>query len=219
MSKIRSSSSSQYEYISKFIQNVSEDHFEEIRNSAPTELQHMQITAVEGSILRWLIATQQPTFALEIGTFVGYSTAWLAAGMQHGSTLISVEKSHERLAIAKNNLEKYNFKCEVKLYLNDGKSKEERDINLQKLLAEFGVNFGFVFCDGAKSEYMHCFQTTSKYLKKGGLFVADNVTSFHSNTSNVGNAIDAFNSHVCTNDAFDTTIIPTCDGLMIARKK
>ncbi|WPX97541.1 O-methyltransferase [Candidatus Fokinia crypta] len=219
MSKIRTSPSSQYEYISKFIKNEQHSCFEKIRDSAPAELSHMQITSVEGSILRWLVATQQPTLALEIGTFVGYSTAWLADHMHYDSTLISIEKSYERLELAKRNIERCHFKCEIQLLLNDGKSKEERDANLRKILEKYGDNFGLIFCDGAKAEYINYFQTTSKYLKKGGLFIADNVTSFHSCTSDIGNAIDAFNSYVCSNDAFDTTIIPTCDGLMIARKK
>jgi predicted O-methyltransferase YrrM len=93
------------------------DYFEVDRNylRAPEAIERIQARTKEldfgmaseprtGALLQTLAATKPAGRLLELGTGTGMATAWLLAGMDAASTLISVDASEEVQAVARESL-------------------------------------------------------------------------------------------------------------------
>ncbi|KAJ2802543.1 hypothetical protein H4S07_004669, partial [Coemansia furcata] len=70
----------------------------------PAEAQKM-ISPLQGAFMRHLVSTQRPKSVLELGSYIGYSTIWLAQGLQAvpGSTLCTCESDRTIAHIAEEN--------------------------------------------------------------------------------------------------------------------
>ena len=60
----------------------------------------MQVSAYEGYMLQWLVQLSGAKNILEIGTFMGTSTLWMAQGMGEGGHITALEFSAEYAAAA-----------------------------------------------------------------------------------------------------------------------
>lgn len=109
--------------------------------------------------------------ALELGTSNGYSAIWLADALKKtGGNLITIEFWEKRLSLARE-----NFKlCALNDIITPICSSAVPA--LEKLKNEC-KKFDFVFMDANKLEYVKYFELIDPMLEKGGMIVADNITS------------------------------------------
>lgn len=114
------------------------------------------------SLLRTLAASKPSGKFLELGTGTGLSTSWILDGMDHTSTLISIDNDPLFLEIAKDNL---GFDNRLNLVLADaGKWIEENKTR----------KFDYIFADTWHGKYLLLDEVLSM-LNKGGLYIIDDM--------------------------------------------
>ncbi len=179
----------------------------------------MQVSPVEGRLLAWMVGVAGAANILEIGTFVGYSTLWMASALPEGGKIITLEADIRHAEIAAGFFERSDKNIDIL----QGKA-------LGLLDSQFPISdsrFDLIFIDAAKAEYPEYLEKVTPMLRTGGLLVADNTLLFgavfgqpRKNVSATAiEAIKKFNNMLANNDVWDSTMIPTIEGLTIARKK
>lgn len=147
---------------------------------------------------------------LEIGTSNGYSAIWICNALQKtGGHLVSIEFWQKRIDLAEANLEHCGLqnlatiKCGSAFTLIQELTPE--DFKTDKL------ELDMVFIDANKSEYIKYFELGHPLLKKGGIILADNVSSHQ---ESVQPFLDVIYSH----KDYQTQLLPFDGGLLMALK-
>lgn len=154
---------------------------------------------------------------LEIGTAIGFSTAWLA--VETGAVVDTVEKDPKRRDRALGFWKSVGIEDRINSYLGDA------DVLVPKLAAE--NRYDFVFIDAAKSRYSDYLDAVYPSLEKGGAVFADNVYYLglvkgdayppHKHRTIVTN-MRAFLKKISDAEKFDTTLYDTEDGTAVCVK-
>jgi len=207
---------SSYAYIAENFA-VEDDLLQEIRTAGEKLMPGMQVSAVEGRLLQWLARSINAENILEIGSFVGYSSLWLARALPTNGKLISLEYNPVHAQIAESFFTKTNLPIE----LRPGKALETLD-----KMAEEKPLFDLIFIDAAKMEYTEYLSKTAPLLRKGGLLIADNTLLFGAlhdepRIKTSAKAIETmrnFNHQLASSPDWDSMLIPTMEGLTVARK-
>ena len=160
-----------------------------------------------------------PSKILEIGSAIGYSG--LCILFASSASLVTIEKDEERVAMARQNFERYNVAERVQLINDDA-------LKVLTNLAEEGSQFDFVFLDGPKGQYHKYLPLLTKLLVKGGTLFADNVSVMglvdstepiaHKHRTMVVN-MRKFLSDVSSSTQFESQILKVEDGILIAKRK
>jgi predicted O-methyltransferase YrrM len=188
----------------------------------------ISLSAAEGRLLKFFAALIAAEKVVEIGTLTGYSALWLLSGMKKGK-FWTIEKDPTHAQIAKQIFAK--FEGEVSISAIEGDARVE----LEKL-GPFGP-FDLVFIDANKSAYLDYLNWAKAHLRVGGLIIADNV--FLSGSvygAGVGDSVGGsfgngakfsekqikfmqdFNNQLMNSDQFSSVIVPTAEGLLVARR-
>ncbi len=114
------------------------------------------------SLLRTLAASKPSGKFLELGTGTGLSTSWILDGMDHNSSLISIDNDSLFLEIAKRFLENDN---RLNLICTDGGKWIEENRH-QK--------FDYIFADTWHGKYL-LLDEVLVMLNKGGLYIIDDM--------------------------------------------
>ncbi len=175
----------------------------------------MQISAGEGKLLYLLAKMIGARRILEIGTFVGYSALWLARALPPEGQLITLEADSRHAEIASD----FFRQSRLPVTLVSGDAKASID-------ALHGP-FDLVFIDADKSSYLYYLEQCLPLLRSGGLMIGDNTLLFGAMTGSprqkvsqtAETAMRAFNVQMADSEALEGVLIPTDEGLSIARKR
>jgi caffeoyl-CoA O-methyltransferase len=129
----------------------------------------MSISSNQGSFLQLLVRLTRAERVLEIGTFVGYSTIWLARGLTRTGRLITLEFDPVHAELARANIDKAGVGDLVELRTGRG-----LDL-LPELEKESAGPFDLIFIDADKPPYAEYYQWALKLSRPGTLLVFDNV--------------------------------------------
>jgi caffeoyl-CoA O-methyltransferase len=129
----------------------------------------MSISSNQGSFLQLLVRLVRAERVLEIGTFVGYSTIWLARGLGPTGRLITLEFDPVHAGLARDNIRRAGVSDLVDLRTGRG-----LDL-LPRLVAESAGPFDLIFIDADKPPYADYYQWALKLSRPGTLIVFDNV--------------------------------------------
>src|SRR5262245_52314221 len=88
-----------------------------LKSSAAAGLPSIQVTPNQGRLLMLLAQIQGARNILEIGTLGGYSTSWLARGLQPGGRLITLEIDRRSAEVARANIDRAGLSHAVELRL------------------------------------------------------------------------------------------------------
>ena len=130
-------------------------------------LPDMSISPIQGSFLQLLGRLTKAQNILEIGTFAGYSTIWLARSLSGRGRLITLEFDPIHAAIAKKNFERAGLTGLIDLRVGKG-------LDLLPQL-EKESPFDMIFIDADKPPYLEYFQWALRLSRPGTLLVFDNV--------------------------------------------
>jgi predicted O-methyltransferase YrrM len=175
---------------------------------------HMLSGALQGKFLEMISRLINPTYILEIGTFLGYSALCLAKGLKPEGELHTLEIDEETAATARENFKK--SKTANKIILHTG--------NALELLNRIDKPWDLVFLDADKTGYTDYYQALVPKLKSGSLILADNVL-FHGQVlekevkGKSAKAIQAFNELIREDDRVEKMMLTLRDGLYLIRKK
>ncbi len=172
---------------------------------------------VQGRLLTMLVQMMRPERVLEIGTFTGYSALCIAAGLETGCELHTVEVDDELEGIASSFFERSEH-C-AKIHHHIGSALE--------LAPKLGLVFDMVFMDGDKREYPAYYDMLMDggLLKSGSVIIADNilwsgkvVEPLQRGDKHTKALLD-FNRTVVEDPRVECVILPIRDGLTLIRVK
>jgi caffeoyl-CoA O-methyltransferase len=175
---------------------------------------HMLSGPIQGKFLEMISLLINPTYILEIGTFLGYSALCLSRGLKTNGELHTLENDERSAAIARENFK--NSKTGNKIILHTG--------NALELLDNIDRPWDLVFIDADKTAYTAYYEVLIPRLRSGGLILADNVL-FHGQVleKNIKGknalAIQAFNDRVMSDERVDKMMLTLRDGVYLIRKK
>jgi len=180
---------------------------------------HMQISPEQGQFMCFLVELMGATHLLELGTFTGYSTLWLALALPEQGRILTCDINTDWTAIAK----KYWARAELseKIELRLGKAAE----TLDQLLADGKANaFDFVFIDADKVNYLDYYEKSLQLVRSGGLIVIDNVFQEGRVADLACHApavqtIRQLNDALLQDDRVSLSMLPIGDGVTLVRKK
>lgn len=168
---------------------------------------------LQGQFLRLLSMIQGPRRILEVGTFTGYGTLCLAAGLTSGGHMDTVEVNDELAWIIRKYLRKAGLEEQVALHLGDA----------MDLLPTLPGPYDLVFLDAGKHDYIRHYELVMEKVNPGGLILADNVLwsgkVVEKPEDPDARLLHQFNEHVQRDERVENVLLPLRDGLMIARKR
>lgn len=175
----------------------------------------MMIAEDEGSFLSVLVGALAPRFAVEVGTFTGYSSLFIAKALPPGGKLLCCDVNEEWARIG----EPYWRRAGVaeKIDLRIAPALE----TLRALPDEETIDFAFL--DADKANYTAYYEEILKRTRKNGLIAADNVLwhnwlldAADQHPEAVG--VREFNDHILRDTRVQTSMIHVADGITLIRK-
>ena len=149
----------------------------------------------------------------ELGSAIGYSTAFFARAVGKGGQVFYTDGSQENASRATGYLEKMGLADRVVIKVGDA---------VTALEATTGY-YDVIFIDVDKDGYPAALQAAAPRVRKGGYLLADNVLwsgrvvdSSQRDANTEG--IRAFNQRLFSLDEFKSVIVPLRDGVAIARR-
>ena len=128
-----------------------------------------EVSATQGKFLYLLAKIKGAKRILEIGTFVGYSTIWLAKALPNDGALISLEFETEFADMARKNIERAGFSDKVQVI--QGAAAD----SLNALIAQKTEPLDMIFIDADKPSYPIYLELSLKLSKSGTVIYADNI--------------------------------------------
>jgi caffeoyl-CoA O-methyltransferase len=130
----------------------------------------MQIAPEQGQFLHLLVRLLGARKTLEVGVFMGYSSAWVALALPAHGKVVACDVSEEYTALARHTWRAAGIESRIDLRLAPAIE------TLDALIAEGdGGTFDFAFIDADKQNYSNYYERALELLRPGGLMVADNV--------------------------------------------
>ncbi|MGH9858685.1 MAG: O-methyltransferase [Candidatus Acidiferrales bacterium] len=151
----------------------------------------------------------------EMGSAIGYSTIWLAQAAGPSGRVYYTDGDPEKARRAAAYFKRAGVASRITILVGDSAT----------MLARTPGKFDLIFCDVDKHQYPASFRKAVPRLKRGGLFVADNVL-WSGRVTRKANRADAntrgirqFNRLLFTARELEPVIVPLRDGIAIARTK
>jgi caffeoyl-CoA O-methyltransferase len=149
----------------------------------------------------------------ELGSAIGYSTIWWAQAVGAKGRVIYTDGDSKNAERARGYFDRAGVTARIQVHVGDA----------LEYLSEQKQEFDIIFNDVDKEDYPRVLRLVSPRLRKGGLFITDNVLwSGHvaeKNPDATTKAILEFNRLLCASPDFYTTLLPIRDGLAVALKK
>ncbi|MFZ0803021.1 MAG: O-methyltransferase [Terriglobales bacterium] len=169
---------------------------------------------VVGRILHQLAIMIGAKTVFEMGSAVGYSTIWWARAVGKDGRVFYTDGDRKNATEARKYFERAGVADRITVGVGDA----------LELLSEQKREFDVIFCDVDKEDYPRVLRLVGPRLRKGGLFVTDNVlwsgkVADKKNTEPSTKAILEFNRLLYRSPDLFTTILPVRDGVAVALKK
>ena len=192
--------------------------------------EEIMISSAEGRLIAFQVSLSKCCHALEIGALTGYSGLWILWALRDQQvnkiSFTSFEKDPVHADISRQILEEATGdwwkdpagRPQVRVIEGDAEEK----------LREFdSTNLDLVFIDGNKAAYGKYLDWTEKNLQAGGLLIADNVFLAGQVYEEVAEGFSAkqvtvmkaFNQRLTDSTKWQSALIPSSEGLFLARKK
>lgn len=178
----------------------------------------MQSSPESANLVALLIEIIGARNVIELGTFIGYGTLWMARAVGPGGRIVACDIEPKFPAIGRPYWEKAGVADRIDLRIGPALA------TLDALLAEGKAGgFDVVFIDADKSNYPNYMERGLKLLRVGGLLLVDNVlwsgdvidpAKSDADTA----AIRVLNARLYEDARVHLSMVPISDGLTIARK-
>jgi len=165
-------------------------------------------------VLQQLALTINAKTVFELGSAIGYSTIWWAQAVGEKGRVIYTDGDPKNAERARGYFARAGVSNRITLHTGDA----------LEVLSEQKQQYDIIFNDVDKEDYPRVLRLVSSRLRKGGLFITDNVlwsgrvAEKNPKTAQT-KAIMEFNRLLYNSTDFFTTILPIRDGLAVALKK
>jgi caffeoyl-CoA O-methyltransferase len=169
---------------------------------------------IEGRFLELLVHGLAAKRVIELGTYSGYGTLSMAAGLPEGGRIDSCEISEEHAAVARRYLERAGYADRVTVHVGPALD------TIRTLDGEFD----FVFIDADKANYLAYYEEVLPRLSAQGLIAADNTlwsgrVLDESDESEDTRAIREFNERVVADERVKSVMLTVRDGITLIRRR
>ena len=179
-------------------------------------LAFMQVAPDQGTFLSLLVGAVRPLFAVEVGTFTGYSSLAIARALPEGGRLLCCDVSEEWTTVARHHWEAAGVADRIDLVIGPATD------TLAGLPAEAQVDFAFI--DADKGGYLSYYEALVPRLSPHGLIAVDNVLwsgrvvdPDAEDADTV--AIRAFNDHVAADPRVEAVMLSVGDGVTLIGRR
>ncbi|HVA03785.1 MAG TPA: class I SAM-dependent methyltransferase [Acidimicrobiales bacterium] len=174
----------------------------------------MMVGALEGRFLEMLVFALRPSWVLEIGTFSGYSSLSMAAGLPPGGRITTCELSPVHAAAARSHIVASPYPDAIEVI--EGPALDT--------VAKLDGPFDLVFIDADKNNYLAYYEAVLGKLSPSGLIAADNTlwsgrVVDDTDLSDDTRAIRTFNDAVVADPRVVCVQMTIRDGVTLIRKK
>tara|TARA_A100000171_G_scaffold51090_1_gene64346 strand:+ start:881 stop:1558 length:678 start_codon:yes stop_codon:yes gene_type:complete len=172
-----------------------------------------------GKTLHLLIALTNPQKIIEIGTHAGCSMIWMARALSKEAHLYTIERSPDRLPLAKKTLSEFDRQDQITLC--EGFARD-----VLPTLEDKGP-FDLIFIDADKPGYLNYLDWAEKNIRKGGLIIADDTFLFGAvYQKNLPSRVrpstchimKTFNQRLANPEKYLSIMLPSEHGLLVAQK-
>ena len=203
------------------------DRYAEEHTSPPSELlaalaaetratlqaPQMLTGTVEGRFLELLVFATGARRVLELGTYSGYSSISMAAGLPEGGRIDTCEVDERHAEVARRYIAQTPYADRIAVHLGPALQ------TLQRLDGSFDL----VFIDADKVNYVNYYEAVLPRLSERGLIAADNTlwsgrVLDDSDDSEGTRAIVAFNEHVRSDRRVTSVMLTVRDGVTLIRR-
>jgi len=165
-------------------------------------------------VLQQLALMMNARTVFELGSAIGYSTIWWAQAVGENGRVIYTDGDSKNAERARGYFARAGVANRITLHIGDA----------LEFLSEQKEEFDIIFNDVDKDDYPRVLRLVAPRLRKGGLFITDNVlwsgrVAEKNPTDAKTKAILEFNRKLSDAKEFYTTILPIRDGLAVAMKK
>ncbi|GHE24777.1 O-methyltransferase [Streptomyces vinaceus] len=175
----------------------------------------MQVPHEQGVFLTLLGKMLGARRIVEVGTFTGYSTLALAAGLVPGGRVLTCDVSETWTSIAQEAWKAAGVGDRIELVVAPALE------TLRALPQEPVIDL--VFLDADKPGYRAYWDELVPRLRPGGVILADNVLyggeAVDAGAEGNALAIREFNAYVCADERVESVMLPIADGLTLARRR
>ena len=175
----------------------------------------MQMAPEQGALTTLLVRSIGATNAIEVGSFTGYGTISIAAGLPQQGCLIACEVDEGYAETIRRNVDRAGLGDRVEVRVGPA---------LDTLRAISDENhFDFAFIDADKPTYPDYYEEAIRLLRPGGLVMVDNVfrngqvidPSFDDDSTA---ATRLLNDRIASDDRVQAAMIGVADGITLALK-
>ncbi len=210
----------QYDYIEEYINNThkaEEPFFADLRSYAQNNHIYIVKPQVE-KLLAVLMSIVRPEKILEVGTAIGYSSMLMLKYAGKNSCVTTIERDENVLSQARENIRLRGLENRIHTIFGDA----------SEVLESISDKYDFVFIDAAKGQYRDHFEKSLKLVKPGGIILTDDVLYFGMTASDelatkkhitITRRLREYLSFLCSDERFETTILPIGDGVAITYVK
>lgn len=175
----------------------------------------MQIAPEQGAFMTLLVRSLGVRFAIEVGTFTGYSALAIARGLAPGGRLVCCDVSEQWTGIGAAHWLAAGVADRIDLRIAPALE------TLRALPHEPTIDFAFI--DADKANYAAYYAEIIERLAPNGVILVDNVlwsgrVIDPSADDDDTRAIRAFNAMVIADARVDSVMLPISDGLTMIRR-
>jgi len=197
------------------------------RDAVLTEMEHQAeerhipiVGPVVGRFFHLLAQMINAKSVFELGSAIGYSTIWWARAVCEGGRVFYTDGSPKNAQEARGYFDRAGVSDRIMVKVGDA----------IEVLSEQKEEFDIIFCDIDKEDYPRALRMAKTFIRRGGLFVADNVLWSGRVVYAAGNPevktdpqhhtkqIVEFNNMLYDSPEFYTVMLPVRDGVAVARK-
>ena len=165
---------------------------------------------IEGRFLELLVHALAPKRVLELGTYSGYSSISMAAGLPEGGRIDTCEFDETHAEVAQRYIGRSPYADRITVHL--GPALE----TIEKLEGDFD----FVFIDADKENYRNYYEAVLPKLAENGLILADNaLRDGRVLEEDSGEPMQAFNDYVLHDERVECVLLTVRDGILLVRKR
>jgi len=179
----------------------------------------MSISGSEARILQFLVRVSGAKKIVEIGTLFGFSALALAKVLPADGQIWTLEKNPVNFTIAQKHFQKFAAGRKIRALNGDATD----------LLDDISVEgpFDMVFIDADKAGYVKYLDWAEKNVRQGGFIVGDNTFLFGAlwggeHDRNIGErqiaVMHEFNRRLADPTKYNSTLIPTVEGITVAQR-
>ncbi len=168
---------------------------------------------IEGRFLELLVHALAPRRVLELGTYSGYSSISMAAGLPEGGHIDTCEFDETHAEVARRYVGRSPYADRITVHVGPA----------LETIKQLEGDFDFVFVDADKENYLNYYEALLPRLAEGGLMALDNTlwsgrVLDDSDDSESTHAIKAINDRIASDERVTSVMLTVRDGVTLVRR-